>query len=362
VREIMSVRRRRFGLLGSIAGSLAIALFLGAAERSAADLVGPNCGKGICVAVEDQPQASFSILAAPPAPGVPRYMADTITLSNGGASNLVNVDLRVSWVDVLNGVEQPASTTSDFVSVSVSSVPESLGSGLTCSRGTGLTLTCTTPKSLSPGQRVSYTVVFRTATDMRTMASDKQDTRVTAVAQAKERGNDKKFDPSDPSSETASASNLTPYEVSPDEDVSWAGGGLEVTLATTAPSAGQFSKLPLPATLSPNFATLTETDCPATGATCIGQKVTTQAFEISPINLQIFYTGPLPPGLTTMNLVVVHNGVSITRACSGDFFQTPTDLSTAGACRRVSIDRSGPGDPRVIVDAWDLSNGDWTWG
>jgi hypothetical protein len=111
-----------------------------------------------------------------------------------------------------------------------------------------------------------------------------------------------------------------------------------------------------------DFATLTETTCPTGQATCVGEKVTMQASGISPVNLQIFYTGPLPRGLTENNLVVVHNGVSITRACTGEFFTAPTDLSTAGACRRVSIEKSGGGDPRVIVDAWDTGNGDWTWG
>jgi hypothetical protein len=201
--------------------------------------------------------------------------------------------------------------------------------------------------------------VFRTATDVAATH-----TELTVTATAKEQDVAKKG--KNPPTASISSANATPYEGLTDQDVSWAGGDdISVSLATTSAASGQFSKLNIPAGVMPaeEFATLTEADCPAGFTTCIGQKVTVQATGISPINLQIFYTGRLPSGLTEGNLVVTHNGVSITRACSGDFFTEPTDLfsTPGGACRRVSIDRSGSGDPRVIVDAWDTGNGDWTW-
>jgi hypothetical protein len=339
---------RRLISLGLIVGMLAFALLFGGAGRGSADTSGPTCpptGKSICVSITDQAQASRTPT------GSDHYLTDFVTVSNGGAtSNLVNITVTITWTDL-----GATTTTSEYR-------PTFSDPRCTAVPNATRTLSCTPPKSLGPGTDLTYgPLVFRTAT----IDSAATDTELTATATAKEQGVAKQG--KNPPTATTFTNNATTYEGSPDQDVSWAGeAGMNVTLATAPPATGQHSNLNIPAGAMPtgDFATLTETTCPTGQATCIGEKVTIQASGISPVNLQIFYTGPLPSGLTKNNLVVVHNGVSITRACSGDFFTQPTDLFDAagGACRRVSIDKSGPGDPRVIVDAWDTGNGDWRWG
>ena len=342
----MSGRRRLFGL-GAVLGMLGLTALLGGVQRGGAEptpTACPSSGKSICVSITDQAQASISPV------DLDHYLADFVTISNGGGTaNLVNITVTITWKDL--GV---ATTTSEYR-------PAFSDSRCTPVPDTPQTLSCTAPKSLGPGEPFSYgPLIFRTATD-----SAATHTELAVTATAKEQAVEKKG--KSPPIAVITTSNATPYEGLADLDVSWAGGpSLAVTLATKAPATGQQSKLGIPAGSMPaqEFATLTETDCPAGSTTCVGQQVTVQATGISPINLQIFYTGPLPTGLTEKSLAVVHNGVSITRKCSGDFFTQPTDLfdDPGGACRRVSIDKSGSGDPRVIIDAWDTGNGDWTWG
>src|SRR5215211_2445773 len=341
---------RRLKIFGGFVAALGFAMLIGGAGQGSADTTETACpptGKSICVSITDQAQASRT----PTPDGPDHYLADFVTVSNGGStSNLVNITVTITWKDLVS-----ATTTSEyrpaFSDPRCTPVPD-----------TTRTLSCTPPKSLGPGETATYgPLVFRTATD-----SAATDTELTVTATAKEQAVAKQG--KNPPTAIISTSHATTYEGSADQDVSWAGEpGMNVTLATAPPASGQsgqYAKLKIPAGAMPagDFATLDETACPAGSTTCIGQKITIVASGIAPVNLQIFYTGPLPSGLKERSLVVVHNGVSITRECSGEFFTLPTDLSTAGACRRASIDRSGPGDPRVIVDAWDLDNGDWTWG
>jgi len=337
---------RRLLYLGVVLGLLGLTALLGSVQRGGAETTPtacPSSGKSICASITDQAQASIS------PSGLDHYLADSVTISNGGGTaNLVNITVTITWKDL--GV---TATTSEYR-------PQFSDSRCTAVPNTPLTLSCTAPKSLGPGEPFSYgPLIFRTATN-----SAATHTELTVTATAKEQAVAKQG--KNPPIATIATSNSTPYEGLADLDVSWAGGpNLAVTLATKAPATGQQSKLGIPAGSMPGqeFATLTEADCPAGSTTCLGQQVTVQATGISPINLQIFYTGPLPSGLTEKNLTVVHNGVPITRKCGGDFFTQPTDLfdPSGGACRRVSIDKSGSGDPRVIIDAWDTGNGDWTW-
>jgi hypothetical protein len=118
---------------------------------------------------------------------------------------------------------------------------------------TSFTLSCTAPKSLGPGDKVVYgPLIFQTATNSAATA-----TNLTAVATAKEQAVAKQG--KNPPTATVSTSNATPYEVSIDDDVSWGGGGLSVTLATSSQVGKQFSRMPIPGTMPPGFATLTET-------------------------------------------------------------------------------------------------------
>src|SRR5687767_4596178 len=96
-------RPRRLAVVVAMAAALVFTL--GAAERGAAETVGPECaGKPLCASITDQLQASRS-----PA-GIDHYMSDSVTISNGGStSKLVNVTVTLTWVDVGS-----ASTTSEY--------------------------------------------------------------------------------------------------------------------------------------------------------------------------------------------------------------------------------------------------------
>ena len=163
----MDGRRRHLVLLGALAGAGAIALALGAAERSAADTVGPMCaGKPLCVTIEGIPDpASRSPV------GTDHYVSYSVTVANSGGatSNLVNIVVTVAWADV-----GAATTTSDY---------RPSASDSRCSVTGTQTLTCTTPKSLGPGAFETYALVFRTATDLEPPLSA-TDTNVTVRASA----------------------------------------------------------------------------------------------------------------------------------------------------------------------------------
>jgi len=330
------------------------AMLVGAAGRGRADTTPTKCpgnGKSICVSITDQLRASITTDAV----NSPHYLTDSVTVSNGdltpeatGTSNLVNITVTITWAD------QGAATTSAYVQ----SASDPL---CTPVPNTPLTLSCTAPKSLGPGEKVTYEpLIFRTATNAAAAS-----TTLTASATAKEQGVAKQG--KNPPTAAVSTFNATPYEGSADDDVSWAGGGLAVTLGTNPQVGKQFSKLPLPASAPAGFATLTETDCPVGSTTCLGQQVLTVATGLSPVNLQITYFGEIPSGLTEGNLVVNHTrsgdltATAITAACSGALFSgKPADSQIP--CRRVTITRGfGNGVALVQIDAWDVRNGDWTW-
>jgi hypothetical protein len=330
-------------------GVLAVAVLLGGAGRGAADTTPTACpanGKSICVSISDQVRASITTDAT----NIPHYLTDHVTISNGGGTaNLVNITLTITWADT-----GAATTSQYFQSASdprCAPVPN-----------TPLTVSCTAPKSLAPGQTETFgPLIFRTATNVAAT-----NTNVTAVATAKEQAVEKQG--KNPPIASVSTSNATPYEVSVDDDVSWAGGGVSVTLGTSPSVGKQFSRMPLPAGMPPGFATLTETDCPAT-PTCIGQQVSTVAIGLSPVNLQITYVGELDPGVQESDIGLLHTRsgdttpTEISTACSGALFSGQPAASEI-PCRRVKITRGvAPGGiVRVEIDAWDISNGDWTWG
>jgi hypothetical protein len=329
------------------------AMLVGAAGRGRADTTPTACpgnGKSICVSITDQVRASITTDAA----NDPHYLTDSVTVSNGdltpegtGTANLVNITVTITWADL------GAGTTSQYVQALSDS---------RCSpvQSTSFTLSCTAPKSLGPGEKTTYSpLIFRTATNAAATA-----TNLTAVATAKEQAVAKQG--KNPPTATVSTSNATPYEVSIDDDVSWGGGGLSVILATSSQVGKQFSRMPIPGTMPPGFATLTETDCPAASTTCTGQEVTTVATGLSPVNLQITYVGDILSGLNENSLVVLHTRsgdtapTEISAKCSGDLFSgKPPDSEIP--CRRVNIDHLGQSLARVEIDAWDLRNGDWTW-
>jgi hypothetical protein len=321
---------------------------LGAAERSAADTVGPVCaGKPLCVTIEGIPDpASRSPV------GTDHYASYSVTVANSGAtSNLVNIVVTVAWADV--GV---ATTTSDY---------RPSASDSRCSVTGTQTLTCTTPKSLEPGLSETYALIFRTATEQGDPPLSATATNVTVTAAAKEQTK-----PSKGGSNTAfvTVSNPTSYEPDAELDRSTAGGGLSTTLATSAGAGGQSSKLPVPAGAPRDLFELSETStytCPA-GLSCFGQQVTTVATGVMPVNVQITYTGVLPPGTSESSVDVFHvrddtSEITISAPCSGALF-SGTPPSTEIPCRRVAITHLPGGISTVEIDVWDTSNGRFTGG
>jgi hypothetical protein len=362
----MKARGRYVARCGAVVGALAIAIFLGAAERSAAESVpDPTCssGKPICVSVDGTPDpASRSPL------GTDHYMSYSLEVSydseSGATSNLTNLSVTVTWADV------GAATTSAFVA--------SPASDARCNVTAPRTLTCSgTPKSLGPDSNpFSYgPLVFRTATTTPNNPNDVEAsaTNVSVTASAKET-------PQPPKGGTnvafATQTEPTRYEDFRDEDISIAGGTLATTLATSnAGPVNQLSKLPVPANATRGIFELEEADygggvtCPA-GLACLGQHVTTVATGFAPVNLQIVYEGTAS-GVTENGLVVLHTRtggtqITISAECSGELFSgLPSDWSTArypNGCRRVEITSLTGGKKRVEVDAWDHTNGGWDFG
>lgn len=338
----MGTTRQHVVRLAAVAGSLAVALALGAADRSAADTVGPACaGKPLCVTITGTPDpASRSPV------GTDHYVSYSVVVANSGAtSNLTNLNVTVEWADV------GAATTSDY---------RSAFSDPRCSVTGTRMLTCSTPKSLGPGAFETYPLIFRTATELGAPPLSATATTVTATAAAKEQAK-----PSKGGSNTAfvTVSNPTSYEPDAELDRSTAGGGLFTTLATTAGAGGQSSELPVPAGAPRGLFELSETDaytCPD-GLSCFGQQVITVATGISPVNVQTTYTGDLPPGTSENNVDVFHvrddaTEITISAACSGALNSGPPP-SLEIPCRRVEITHLPGGIATVEMDVWDTTNG-----
>jgi hypothetical protein len=325
----------------------------GAAKSAAEDTVsGCSTGKPICASITaDHNPASRS-----PA-GIDHYVSYDLEVfydpTSGATSNLVNLAVQVTWADV--GV---TTTTSTYVE----------GSEPDCAKTAPQTLTCTgTPKSLGPGGSFGYQgLIFRTSSaTANPLASG---TNVTVTASTKETPQ-----PPKGGSNVAFVKTTYPtsYENVGDEDISTAGGGLTTTLATTnAGSVNQFSKLPVPAGVARGVFKVSEENygggvsCPA-GHTCFGQHVTTQAFGLSPVNLQIVYDGVLPPGATEQSIGVFHlrqgatEPVFITADCSSAT-PTPQEITQKNGCRLVNVSPGASGQAKhVEISAWDISNGGW---
>ena len=358
----MRVRRRPLVLLGMLTGALATAMLLGAVQGASANIaeteVSACAGKPICVTITDQAQASISPL--PLSEATNHYTTESVVVENSGStSKLVNLTVTMTWADEgTDGNDDPISTTSDFVA------GFSDEAGETCAKTAPQTLTCTTPKSLGPNEEIVYDpLVFRTATD-----DDASAFTLTVRASAKEQTNPKQKGGTDPNDAVVELSNSVTYEGNPNHDVSIAGGGIATTLGTSTADI-QFSRLPVPASASTDkkFFTLTEGSC-AGITTCLGETVTTVTHGQSPVNLRITYTGPLSPGMTTSNIVVIHsyNGTedTIDTACSGALYsgEPPMSEIEPKGCRRVSFTRLPGGIVKVELDVWAPQNGDWRWG
>jgi len=336
--------KRHIILLGVLAGAGAVAIALGAAERSAADTPASCAGKPLCVTITATPNPASRSPAGTDI-GTDHYISYSVTVANGGAtSNLVNLTVTVAWADV------GAATTSEY---------RPAFSDSRCSVTGTQTLTCTTPKSLGPGASETYPLIFRTATELGAPLSSATDTTLTVTAGAKE-GKPK----GSGNTAVVIVPSLTSYEPKPELDVSTAGGGLTTTLATAAGFGGQSSKLRVPGDDAPRgLFELSETSdysCPA-GLNCFGQQVVTVATGLAPVNVQTTFIGKLPSGKNEGNIKVFHDrdgapDVTITATCTGAFGSEPP--MSEMPCRRVEITDHLPGGMEMVeIDVWDTING-----
>jgi hypothetical protein len=371
----MMNRRGRVALLFVAAASLATFFALSGSTSWAGTKT--KCStKPLCASFTWQDTASRS-----PA-GSAHYLSEqSIAISyaddSGATSNLTNLNVKITWQDI--GV---STTTSAYVPGASDSrcIPDP--------GGAPRTVVCTgTPKSLRRGDTATTwgPLVFKTATDVvaagETTAAT--GTRVTLTATAKEQITGKGGSPNEAVVIIGSSDDglgLTSYEGQDDRDISIAGGGLTagpnssaVFLATKQTGCtrfDQFSTLPVPSGALRGFYEMVErcyggtngATCP-TGLSCFGQQVVTTANTLSPVNVQITYTGALP-GATEDRISVYHvlqDGVTthlITEPCSGEIYsgQPPDDEIY---CRRVRVTHLPGGIVRVEIDAWDSSNGGW---
>jgi hypothetical protein len=369
----LSSKLRHFVLAGVVAGSLAIGLFFGAAEPraepTASGCAGDGAGKPLCVTITGLEQASRT-----PSGGPEHYLTHSVTVSSPttATSNMTNLSVTIKWTDP--GSATPNSPTSDYRPAFSDST--AAGDPYFCTKVESATapptLTCTTPKSLRPGESFSFgPLVFRTATNLANSPANA--TTVLVNASAKEGSPP----PKSGSVAFVNVPNTTTYEGDQQRDLSQAGGGITTTLATEQ-TGQQFSKLPVPAGAPRGLFELREDNyggsftCPA-GLTCLGQHVTTIASGVEPVNLQITYVGPAS-GVTEKSLIVVHTRtggtpvltVTISDKCSGELFSgLPPDWTVEtypNGCRRVKITPLSGGIKMIEVDAWDHTNGDWRFG
>ena len=346
----MNARRRILLAASLVVLGVGVTLVGGAAKSAAGDTVsGCSTGKPICASVTaDHNPASRS-----PA-GTDHYVSYDLEVfynpDSGATSNLVNLVVTVTWADV---GAAGTTTTSTYVA----------GSQPACTETAPQTLTCAvTQKSLGPDNPLGYQgLIFRTSSATASPLASGTDVSVTASA---------KETPKPPKGGTNVAyvktTYPTSYEGEADLDISTAGGGLTTTLVTTnAGSVNQLSKLHVPAGADRGIFKLSEESqvCP-TGDTCFGQHVTTQAVGFAPVNLQIVYDGPLPPGATENSIAVIHERsaggtVTITANCPST---TPTlqQVTDLHGCRLVQVSPGASGAAKhVEISAWDISNGGW---
>jgi hypothetical protein len=346
----------------------AVALFALVGAASSATTKTSCSKKPLCASITAQDESSRSPAASP------HYFSDTAEVkydtTNGATSNLVNINVVITWKDV-----GTLGTTATYVPSA--SDPDCVPDP----NGVPAKLVCATPKSLRAGDPVvSYgPLVFKTSTNelVAPETALASATTVTVTATAKEQVTGKGGSPNEA---VAKVDGTTSYEGSDDRDLSLAGDDgtseLGVTLATLD-RGGQISKLSVPGAADRGIYEVIEKSyggqdggtCPS-GLTCFGQQVTTIATGLSPVNLQSTYTGRLPSGVTEDSIVVVHDRtsnlppdpVTIDATCSGVLFSGVAPPSTEIPCRRVKLTRLPGGIARVEIDAWDLTNGDWRFG
>lgn len=336
----------------SILAAFATALILGGAAPGATgpEVCNPS-GRQVCVTIADTDGVSRSSASGA------RFMTYAVTVRNRGNSTLTNGVILLDLRDVVGG--QPQASTASWVRTKLTDGCSSTAPGQ---------ITCLVHQ-LKRGESTTFGPMPVTTSQTANASA----TRLVVTAGFKEKGNDSHDPPGpDPQSDTFTASEDTGYENNPERSATIVFSGVDIAL-DTATNDEQSSVFPLPVPQSfAGFgdASLEEFDkgqsgyfCPAS-VSCFGQSVTTVGRGIfSPGNpaelLATVKLSSLPYGVNEWNLRVHHRYdkgtvVSFKTKCSGGIGTAPP--ASELPCRRVSIDSW---KKRVVIDAWDVDQGNW---
>ena len=222
-------------------------------------------------------------------------------------------------------------------------------------------LTCTVPNlAAGAGPIVYEPLIFKTST-----TATAKGTRMTAVANFKEKGSDNQ--PNDPNQDQVTVSETTTYEPDPNLDVSWVYPNAVLNLRTSSDD-DQFSSLPFvaPASVTPGTTSLQEgpvagSFCPNCNGEIVSILATAGTYSAAnPVELLI--TWNFKPSGFTANTPVQHDpdgsapNETITQDCVFDEgADTPNNLP----CRDIDIDSLGGGQFEVTIHIFSDDNGGW---
>ncbi len=319
---------------GTLAGVAAVALGGGAGASTGPEACSQS-SRPICVTISDIDGVSRSTEANP------RYTVYSATIRNAAGTRQTNLTVTLKLTDVVDEGGQPS--TAAFQPFTASG----------CQVTAPDTIVCTIVK-LPQGASVTFGSIFaRTSTTPGATA-----TRL-AVTVSKQL-------------ESFTATEDTTYQADGDASSSIVFAGAS-TVLETGQDDGQFSSFPVNVPSSfegftlASLAELGPSDpgyfCP-TEFSCFGQSVLTTAAGIfsggNPANLVTTIDRELIPGTVKPLRIVVHHRyddesvAQISSACSGGFRQVPPAEELP--CRRIWFDNA---NGTIIVDAWDVQQGDW---
>ena len=339
------MRRAITGVAAALAGALVLS---GAASGTDEQPVCTSTEGPVCIQIEDTDGVSLSNVL------LVRYMAYTVSVRAPSESGVVTMKL----IDIVNDREE--ATTAQWVR-------EQLPEGC-ASTGTPGEIACQSDGSDTFGPMPVRTSLTASATATRLT--------VTAVFEEGEGEGEigiQTHEPPPPPPEPT-ASEDTIYEADGNDSASIVFAGISIALNT---KLDDVQSALFPVDTPDDFEGIESTSlqefgpnedgffCPY-GVSCFGQTVSTTGRRIfSPFNpaevLAILKFSQLPPGKNPKNIVVYHRRddeqiVQIRATCTGIIGKTPPPEQLP--CRRIFVD---PWKHVVVIDAWDVDQGDWGW-
>ncbi len=331
---------------GVIGGTVAVftALFLSAAASGTGN-TGACAPNGVCVTIADTDGVSLSNAL------FDRYMTYTVTARNATGSTLRNVAVRMPLVDLVG--EGTQATTAQWVRTFL---PQN------CASSAPGEITCVIAE-LPPGGAVRFgPLPVRTS-----QTPDARATRLSVSASFGDAGAAQAMHPAPP----AGTSEDTIYEQDPDLSASFVFAGVSTALNTDPGTQSSLFPINVPSGFEGFRPTsLREFDpsepgyfCPVERP-CFGQSVRTTApgifSRLHPAEvLAVVKRDLLPHGKDPKQIVVSHRRddgklVHIRATCSGLIGKAPPPEQLP--CRRVFVD---PWKHVVVIDVWDVDQGDW---